>query len=71
MTSQNIVQHLLYVANHRDGLLSSSIFSLILDSSVALSASIQSDGESVQGPWFDALTRGRQHVSLLVPEHRN
>ena len=66
------------LADHRDGL-SSSSFSLILDSSVGLSASIQSAGELVSGaPGSNpAFSRGTQLVSfrfeyrLPVPEHRN
>ena len=55
------------------------VFSLILDSSVGLSASIQSAGELVSGVRGSnpAFSRGTQHVSfrfeyrLPVPEHRN
>ena len=66
------------LADHRDGLSSSSFFSLILDSSVGLSASIQSAGDLVSGaPGSNpAFSRGTQLVSfrfeyrLPVPEHR-
>ena len=55
------------------------VFSLILDSSVGLSASIQSDGELVSGATGSnpAFSRGTQLVSfrfeyrLPEPEHRN
>ena len=66
------------LADHRDGLLSSSFFNLILDSSVGLSEDIQSAGDSVQET-LDlkrAFSRGRQIFSvrfenhLPVPEHR-
>ena len=66
------------LADHRDGL-SSSSFSLILDSSVGLSVSIKSAGELVSGvPGSNpAFRRGTQLVSfrfeyrLPVPAHRN
>ena len=71
------------LADHRDGL-SSRVqnLSLILDSSVGLSASIQSAGDLVSGapgsnPAFSRGSRGTQLVSfrfehrLPVPEHRN
>ena len=66
------------LADHRDGL-STSSFNLILDSSVGLSASIQSAGDLVSGaPGSNpAFSRGTQLVSfrfeyrLPVPEHRN
>ena len=66
------------LADHRDGL-SSLSFSLILDSSVGLSAGIQSAGELVSETLGSnpAFSRGRQLVSfrfeyrLPVPEHRN
>ena len=66
-------------ADHTDGL-SSSSFSLILDSSVGLSAGIQSAGDLVSETLMGsnpAFSRGRQIVSLRfeyrlpVPEHRN
>ena len=65
------------LADHRDRL-SSSSFSLILDSLVGLSASILSAGELVSGaPGSNpAFSRGTQLVSfrfdyrLPVPEHR-
>ena len=66
------------LADHRDGLSSSSV-SLILCNSVGLSASIQSGGDLVSGvPGSNpAFSRGTQLVSfrfeyrLPVPEHRN
>ena len=67
------------LTDHRDGL-SSSSFSLILDSSVDLSAGIQSAGDLVSETLMGsnpAFSRGRQLVSfrfeyrLPVPEHRN
>ena len=66
------------LADHRDGL-SSSSFSLILDSLVSLSASIQSAGELVSGaPGSNpAFSRGTQLVfvrfeyRLPVPEHQS
>ena len=67
------------LADHRDGL-SSSSFCLILDSSVSLSAGIQSAGDLVSETLMGsnpAFSRGRQLVSfgieyrLPVPEHRN
>ena len=62
-----------------NGLSSSSFYSLILDSSVGLSASIQSAGDFVSGtPGSNpAFSRGTQLASfqfeyrLPVPEHRN
>ena len=56
-----------------------ALFSLILDSSVGLSASIQSPGDLVSGTTGSnpAFSRGTQLVSfrfeyrLPVPEHRN
>ena len=68
------------LADHRDGLSSSSFFCLILDSSVGLSAGIQSAGDLVSETLMGsnpAVSRGRQLVSfrfeyrLPVPEHRN
>ena len=66
------------LADHRDGL-SSSSSNLILDSSVSLSAGIQSVDDLVSETWGSnpAFSRGRQLVSfrfenrLPVPEHRN
>ena len=66
------------LADHR-GRLSSSSYSLILDSLVGLSASILSAGELVSGaPGSNpAFSRGTQLVSfrfeyrLPMPEHRN
>ena len=66
------------LADHRDRL-SSSFFSLILNSSVGLSADIQSAGDLVSETLGSnpAFSRGRQLVSfrfenrLPVPEHRN
>ena len=73
-----VCMYVCMLADHRDGL-SSSSFCLIFDSSVGLSASIQSAGDLVSGtPGSNpALSRGRQLVSfrfeyrLPVPEHRN
>ena len=48
------------LADHRDGL-SSSSFSLILDSSVGLSASIQSAGELVHGSRVQILLSAEEH----------
>ena len=67
------------LADHRDGLSSSSFFILILESSVGLSASIQSAGDLVSGiPCSNpAFSRGtllgsfRFEYHLPVPEHRN
>ena len=54
----HICQSVYVYADHRDGLwaVSSSFFSLILDSSVGLSADIQSAGDSVsETPWVRIL----------------
>ena len=67
------------LADHRDRL-SSSSFCLVFDSSVGLSASIQSAGDLVSETLMGsnpAFSRGTQLVAfrfeyrLPVPEHRN
>ena len=51
-------------ADHRDGLSGSSCFSLILDSSVGLSAGIQSAGDSVPGTLWVRILHSAEEDNL-------